>query len=131
MSLLRSVLSSPLRDPPISPLGGSTAEIITATVSPTLSALTDAQTPADGFTSGTYASTAGTISSETAVYIVNGSPELGTYDLTAGDVVQVREDVEDSESNTRSFWVGPIVVSSSFVPGAFSSAFSSAFDIGS
>lgn len=110
MSLLRSVLSSPVSNPTLSPLGENTVEIITATVSPILAALTDAQTPVDSFTSGTYDSTAGTIASETPVYYVNGAQELGTFDLSGYDIVQVREDVVDSEGNTKSFWTSEQIV---------------------
>lgn len=98
---------------------------ITADTLPVLAVLTDEQTPADGFTSGEYSSTAGTISSETAVYFVDDVEQPGTYDLTAGEVVRVREDVGDSAGNTRSFWTAARTVNG----GAFSSAFSSAFNV--
>lgn len=100
--------------------------IITATVAPTLGALTDSDTPADGYTAGTYASTEGTISSAVPTYNVNGSPEAGTYDLQPGDVVSVQVLVTDSVGNTRTF-----STNTSAVPGngAFSLAFSSAFAI--
>lgn len=95
--------------------GGQTAveQIITADTAPVLAALTDADTPADGFTSGTYSSSAGTISSETAVYFVDDAEQLGTFDLTAGEIVRVREDVVDSEANERSFYTSSQTVTPS------------------
>lgn len=101
-------------------------QIITATVSPTMGALTDADTPADGYTAGTYASTEGTISSAVPTYVVNGNDTVGTHDLQPGDTVSARVLVTDSAANTRTF-----STNSSAVPGigAFSSAFSSAFAV--
>lgn len=102
--------------------------IITATVAPTMGALTDSDTPADGYTAGTYATSVPdeSISSAVPTYYVNGSPEAGTYDLQPGDVVSARVLVTDSVGNTRTF-----STNTSAVPGngAFSSAFSSAFAI--
>lgn len=88
--------------------GKSSTAVITADTSPVLAALTDADTPADGFTSGTYTSSeTGAIpgggGSVTTVYLVDGSPQAGTYNLTAGEVVQVRQDVVDGSGNPRSF----------------------------
>lgn len=102
--------------------------IITATVSPTMGALTDLQTPADGYVAGTYASTEGTISSAVPTYYVNGAVELGTYDLQAGDVVYARVLVTDSVGNTATFTTNTSTVPGGSV-GAFSSAFSSAFAV--
>lgn len=87
--------------------------IITATQDPVLAALTDAQTPADGYTAGTYASTAGTISSAVETYFVNGSPEASAFDLTAGDDVRVSVLVTDSVGNTRTFSTAIVTVTPS------------------
>ena len=62
---------------------------ITATSLPTLSALDDTQTPADGYTAGAYASTAGTITGEVVTYLVNGNAEAANFDLQDGDVLQI------------------------------------------
>lgn len=102
--------------------------IITATVSPTMGALTDLQTPADGYVAGTYASTEGTISSAVPTYYVNGAVELGTYDLQGGEAVYARVLVTDSVGNTATFTTNISTVPGGSV-GAFSSAFSSAFAV--
>lgn len=91
--------------------------IITATVSPTMGALTDADTPADGYVAGTYASTEGTISSAVPTYYVNGAVELGTYDLQAGDVVYARVLVTDSVGNTATFTTNTSTVPSGAADG--------------
>lgn len=83
--------------------GSGSPAIITATSDPTMGALTDTDTPADGYTAGTYSSTEGTISSAVPTYYVNGSTEAGTYDLQPGDVVYARVLVTDSVGNTRTF----------------------------
>lgn len=84
---------------------------ISAVTSPTLSALTDAQTPSAGFTDGTYTSTAGTIVSAVPTYKVDGVTQPGSFDLTAGEVVQVSVLVTDSVGNTKTFTTGQITVS--------------------
>lgn len=90
--------------------GGSTPQIITADTAPTMSALDDSQTPADGYTAGSYSSTAGTISSAVATYLVNGSSEASSYDLSAGDTVQVSVLVTDSVGNEATFTTGTVTV---------------------
>ncbi|MEM9107582.1 MAG: hypothetical protein AAGC96_18195 [Pseudomonadota bacterium] len=91
---------------------------------PSLAALTETDTPADGYVAGTYTSSEGSISSAAPTYYVNGGIEAGSYDLQPGDVVLVRVLVTDSVGNTRTF-----TTNQSLVPGngAFSSAFSIAF----
>ncbi|MGB1214823.1 MAG: hypothetical protein ACPG4X_15765 [Pikeienuella sp.] len=84
-------------------LQNSGGSIITAVVSPSMGALTNTDTPADGYNPGAYASSEGTISSASPTYYVNGFEELGTYDLQDGDEVYARVLVTDSESNTRTF----------------------------
>jgi hypothetical protein len=102
--------------------------IITATSSPTMGALTDTDTPADGYVAGSYASTEGTISSAVPTYYVNGAVESGTYDLQPGDSVYARVLVTDSVGNTATFTTNTSTVPGGAV-GAFSSAFSSAFAV--
>ncbi|MBY6005361.1 sialate O-acetylesterase [Salipiger bermudensis] len=94
---------------------GSAGEppVITATSAPTMAALDDSQTPSDGFTAGSYQSSEGTISSAVVAYLVNGSPQAGTFDLTAGDVVSATETVTDSAANERVFSTGSVVVTPS------------------
>lgn len=94
---------------------GSAGEppVITATSAPTMAALDDSQTPSDGFTAGSYQSSEGTISSAVVAYLVNGSPQAGTFDLTAGDVVSATETVTDSAANERVFSTGTVVVTPS------------------
>lgn len=89
---------------------GSGVQIITATSGPTLAAGDDTDTPADLFTTGSYESSEGTISDVSTVYLVNGSPEASTYDLDAGDTLQVQQTVTDSEANVRIFVTGEITI---------------------
>lgn len=89
-------------------LGGSTVAgeppIITATTSPSLDdPVLETDTPADVYNAGTYESTAGTISSAVATYLVNGSSEADSYDLQEGDTLRVSVLVTDSIGNTRTF----------------------------
>lgn len=93
--------------------GGGSAFNITATTAPSMGALTDAQTPADGFTAGVYASSAGTITGQTVVYRVNGVVQPSDYDLTAGDTVRAVETVTDSDGNSRPFLTGEVTVTPS------------------
>lgn len=90
--------------------------IITATVPPTMGALSDTQTPADGYSAGTYASTQGTISSAVPTYYVDGSPQAGTYDLLGGESVYVSVLVTDSVGNTRTFISNSVTVSGGALP---------------
>ena len=76
---------------------------ISASVLPTMGALTDTDTPADGYVAGTYTSSEGTISSAVPTYYVNDNVELGTYDLQPGDVVYASVLVTDSAANTRTY----------------------------
>lgn len=85
----------------MSPSSGTV--IITATASPTMGALTELQTPADGYVAGTYSSTEGTISSAVPTYYVNGNVEASNYDLQPGDVVFARVLVTDSVGNQATF----------------------------
>lgn len=112
----------------VSNRSGGEPPIITATVSPSMGVLTETDTPADGYVAGTYASSAGTISSAVPTYVVNGNDEAGSYDLQPGDVVSARVLVTDSVANQRTFSTNQSTVPSGAV-GAFSSAFSSAFAV--
>jgi hypothetical protein len=105
-----------------------TAAIITATAPPTMGALSDSDTPADGYVAGSYTSTEGTISSAVPTYYVNGAVQPGTYDLQAGDAVFAQVLVTDSVGNTRTYTTNTSTVPGGAV-GAFSSAFSSAFAV--
>ena len=94
--------------------GNSEPPIITADTAPTLGALAEGDTPSTGFTSGTYSSTAGTISTETAEASINGgafSAAAMSTSLSGGDTVSVREVVVDSAANTRTFSAGTETVS--------------------
>ena len=77
--------------------------IITATSQPQMGALTETDTPADGYIPGTYTSSEGTISSAVPTYYVNGTAVAGTYDLQPGDAVRASVLVTDSEGNTHTF----------------------------
>lgn len=91
--------------------------IITVTSSPTMGALTDTDTPADGYVAGSYASSAGTISSAVPTYYVNGGAQSGTYDLQPGDVVFARVLVTDSVGNTATFATNTSTVPSGAADG--------------
>jgi hypothetical protein len=100
--------------------------IITATISPALQPLTNAQTPADGWLASAnqtanYASTAGTIATAVREVSINGGAFTTTLNqnLLPGDVVAGRVIVTDSAANTRTFNAGAILVSA--VPVTFSS----------
>ena len=75
---------------------------INATVPPVLGTLSDAQTPAQAFTPGSYASSAGGIS-QTVTFFVNGLAVAGNQTLVPGDTVFVRETVEDADGQRRTF----------------------------
>jgi hypothetical protein len=98
--------------------GVAVPRIITATVSPVLQPLTNAQTPADGWLASAnqtanYNSTAGTIVSAVREVSINGGAFTTTLnqDLLPGDTVAGRVIVTDSESNTRTFGAGSVAVS--------------------
>ncbi len=83
---------------------------ITATTAPTLSALNENQTPADGYTAGAYVSSAGAIASEVVTYLVDGVSQSSGYDLQAGEVLQISVLVTDSASESRVFNTGSATV---------------------
>jgi hypothetical protein len=87
--------------------------VITATSAPSMVVVDDTETPADGYTAGSYASSEGTISSAVATYLVNGASEASSYDLSAGDTVRVRVLVTDSEGNTRTFNTAQVITTPS------------------
>lgn len=87
----------------ISSRGSSDPPVITAIIPPTMGALTESDTPADGLIAGTYASTEGAISSAVPTYYVNGNLEAGTFDLKPGDTVYASVLVTDSAGSTRTF----------------------------
>jgi hypothetical protein len=78
-----------------------------------MAALDDTETPADGYTAGSYTSSAGTISSAVTTYLVNGASEAGGYDLSALDVVWATVLVTDSAGNTRTFSTPQVVTTPS------------------
>ncbi|MGB0439065.1 MAG: glycine-rich domain-containing protein, partial [Paracoccaceae bacterium] len=88
----------------------SASQIITAITAPVLSALEDTDTPADGFTAGSFASSEGTIASTVTTYLVNGSTGASDTDLSDTDTVQVTQLVTDSEGNTRTFYTSTVTV---------------------
>jgi hypothetical protein len=80
--------------------------IITQTAAPTFGPYTAGQTPAGVYTAGTYASTAGTISSATPQWTINGVSQPGSTVLIEGDVVGLSVLVTDSVANQRTFGYG-------------------------
>ncbi|MEM9700237.1 MAG: hypothetical protein AAF943_15770 [Pseudomonadota bacterium] len=93
----------------------SVPQIITATVTPVLSALSAADTPADGLPAsatsiGNYSSTEGSIVSAVASFTVDGQSQPGTYDLVGGEVVTATILVTDNQGNPRSFSAGTVTV---------------------
>ncbi len=90
--------------------GGPSGPAITASLLPSLSALTQGQTPNDGYGAGVYASSAGTITSIVASYLVNGVPEVASYSLSAGDMVQILVIVSDNAANSRQFTTATVTV---------------------
>ncbi len=107
--------------------GGAVIAPISATLLPTLSALDESQTPADGYTAGAYASTAGSITGEVVTYLVNGQAEAASFDLQGGDVLSVSVLVTDSASNVEAFNAGPVTIT---IVGGAGSGFSSGFSNG-
>ena len=85
---------------------GGAAPIITQLTPATFGPYAAGQTPAAVYTAGTYASSAGTISTITPVWTRNGSPATGATVLAAGDVVGLTVTVVDSAANTRGFGYG-------------------------
>lgn len=84
---------------------------ISAVVMPSMNMLTAAQTPADGYVAGNYTSSAGSIVSAVPTYIVDGTPQAGSFDLQADDMVFVSVLVTDSVGNTRVFVTNVVTVS--------------------
>jgi hypothetical protein len=80
--------------------------IITQTAAPTFGPYTAGQTPAGVYTAGTYASSAGTISSATPQWTINGVSQPGSTVLIEGDVVGLSVLVTDSVANNRTFGYG-------------------------
>lgn len=91
-------------------VAGGIAPIITQLTPATFGPYTAGQTPAAAYTAGTYASSAGTISTITPVWTKNGGAATGATVLAAGDVVGLTVNVVDSAANTRGFGYGTKVV---------------------
>ncbi|SNX71779.1 putative Ig domain-containing protein, partial [Cereibacter ovatus] len=86
--------------------GRSDPPIITATSAPVLAPLEAGATIASAYTAGVYASSAGTISSAVATYLLNGSSVAASTVVAEGDTVAVSVLVTDSAGNTRTFSAG-------------------------
>ena len=80
--------------------------IITQTAAPTFGPYTAGQTPAGVYTAGTYASSAGTISSAVPQWTINGVSQPGSTVLAEGNVVGLSILVTDSAANQRTFGYG-------------------------
>lgn len=83
--------------------GGAISSPITQTVPPIFGPYTADDTPEDAFTAGTYASTAGSISSAVAQWTINGVSQPGSTPLELGDTIGLSVLVTDSAANQRTF----------------------------
>lgn len=92
---------------------GGPSNPISVSSAPALAAMDDADTPADGYTAGTYSSSNGSISSQVPTYYVNGASESGSFDLSAGDEVRVSVLVTDNLGATRTFTTPTVTVTPS------------------
>ncbi len=90
-------------------LGEDNPNPITITTPPVLTALTSDQTPSDGSTQGDYDAPSDIFSIVTS-FTVNGDAQGGSYDLEAGDVVQMFDTVTDNDSNVRVVATSPVTV---------------------
>jgi hypothetical protein len=109
-------------------LGNSAPPIITQSVAPSFGPYVAGDMPVDMYTAGTFASSAGTITGNDAVWTINGSPAVGTDTLAEDDVVGLSVEVTDSAANERTFSYGTVTVAAA--PAGMQIGFSALTDEG-
>lgn len=85
--------------------------VITAEVSPSLAALDNSQTPADGLSIGSYSSLVGDIVSATPTYYMNGLEKTSDVPLSISDTVLAAVLATDEKGNSRAFFTNSVTVS--------------------